>query len=400
MSESAAGGYSTWRRALSGLALPAAVVDLAAFDANAKALAARARGKPLRLATKSVRSVPLVERVLRREGAFRGLMAFHAAEAAELARRGFDDVLVAYPAWGDAGLGAVAAELAAGRRITLMVDSPEHVARLAALAAARGVTVPVCLDLDVSSVYPGLHFGVRRSPLREPADVVALARRVQDADGLRLEGLMAYEAQVAGVPDEPPGPPGTGAAVRYLKRRAVVEAAHRRRAAVEALRADGHALRFVNGGGTGSLESTSAEEVVTEATAGSGLFAPALFDGYRGFRHRPAAAFALEVVRRPSADVFTCLGGGYVASGAAGPDKLPRPFLPEGAALLPHEGAGEVQTPVRYSGTERLDLGDPVLFRHAKAGELCERFSTLLLVEEGVVVDEVKTYRGEGWAFA
>ena len=74
--------------------------------------------------------------------------------------------------------------------------------------------------------------------------------------------------------------------------------------------------------------------------------------------------------------------------------------MPAGLRLTGTEGAGEVQTPVRGAAADRLALGDRVWFRHTKAGELCERFDTLLLVEGDTVVDEVATYRGEGHAFA
>ena len=46
-------------------------------------------------------------------------------------------------------------------------------------------------------------------------------------------------------------------------------------------------LRFVNGGGTGSIERTAAEPAVTEVAAGSGLFGPTLFDTYRAFKPAP-----------------------------------------------------------------------------------------------------------------
>ncbi len=46
-----------------------------------------------------------------------------------------------------------------------------------------------------------------------------------------------------------------------------------------------------------------------------------------------------------------------------------------------------------------VGLGDRVWFRHAKAGELCERVNELHLVRGGAVVDVVPTYRGEGRAF-
>jgi D-serine deaminase-like pyridoxal phosphate-dependent protein len=147
------------------------------------------------------------------------------------------------------------------------------------------------------------------------------------------------------------------------------------------------------------LETASREEVVTEVTAGSSFYASGLFDGYKDFKHLPAAGFAVEVTRKPADNIYTCSGGGYIASGAAGADKLPRVWFPAGGRLLAHEGAGEVQTPVRFDAPVKLDVGDAIIMRHAKSGELCERFNTLLLVSGGRVVDEVPTYRGEGKCF-
>jgi D-serine deaminase-like pyridoxal phosphate-dependent protein len=92
-------------------------------------------------------------------------------------------------------------------------------------------------------------------------------------------------------------------------------------------------------------------------------------------------------------------GGGYVASGSAGPDKLPRPVFPLGLALDAQEGAGEVQTPLRLARGTALRLGDAVLFRHAKAGELCERFAEIVVVEGERIIERVPTYRGLGGCF-
>jgi D-serine deaminase-like pyridoxal phosphate-dependent protein len=152
----------------------------------------------------------------------------------------------------------------------------------------------------------------------------------------------------------------------------------------------------VNAGGTGSLETSAAESWVTEVTAGSGFYSSGLFDSYTNFHHRPAAAFAVEIVRQPKEGMFTCLGGGYIASGEVGVAKQPKPYLPDGMKLVAQEGCGEVQTPFFYSGQEAIGVGDPVFFRHAKAGELCERFNSLYLVQNGKIEEEVKTYRGEG----
>ena len=180
-----------------------------------------------------------------------------------------------------------------------------------------------------------------------------------------------------------------------MKRLSARELSERRAAVVAAVR-DVAPVPIVNGGGTGSIHTTTAEAVVTEITAGSGFFASTLFDRYADFKLTPAAMFAMPVVRRPSGAVATLLGGGYHASGAAGRDRLPAPYLPRGLRLDPLEGAGEVQTPVVGAAAASLRIGDRVYLRHAKAGELCERFNGLYLVRGQEIVDEVSTYRGEG----
>ncbi len=391
--------YGTYRALFAGRELPFAYVDLELLAANIAAVAARAGGKRVRLASKSLRSRPLLARILAASPAMAGVMCYTAPEALFLSRHGLTDLLVGYPTTHPAQLAAVCDAVAEGATITLMLDSTAHVALLAQAAAARGVVLPICLDIDLSLPLPGLHFGVHRSGVRSIADALAVYRAITHQPSLRLEGVMGYEAQVAGVGDNAPGQPLKNTIVRVLQAASRRLATRRRGTIVTALREHGAPLRFVNGGGTGSLESTAREPVVTEVTAGSAFYGPGLFDHYRAFRHLPAAGFAVEIVRRPRPEIFTCLGGGYVASGAAGPEKLPTPYLPEGAELLPLEGAGEVQTPVRYRGPEHLGLGDPIFMRHAKAGELCEHFNTLLLVAGGAVIDEIPTYRGEGMAF-
>ena len=130
-------------------------------------------------------------------------------------------------------------------------------------------------------------------------------------------------------------------------------------------------LEFVNGGGTGSLETTAADLSATELAAGSGLMGPTLFDAYRRFSPRPALLYALPVVRRlsgPGQPAATLFSGGYAASGPAGPDRSPTPYLPPGLKFSATEGAGEVQTPVLGAAAAQLRLGDRVWLRHAKAG--------------------------------
>jgi D-serine deaminase-like pyridoxal phosphate-dependent protein len=381
---------------------PFAVVDLVALRANAAAMTRRAAGKPIRLASKSVRCRALIDRVLRMDG-FRGILAFTLPEALWLAERGTcDDILVGYPTTDRTALARLAGDPAAAAAITVMVDCPEHLDMIekAAASAAEPHPVRVCIDIDAGYVVlRGLvRAGARRSPVRTPGDAAALAAAIVARPGLRLAGLMAYEAQIAGVGDNPAGQPLQAMAIRYLQRKSGAELAVRRAEIVAAVRSVAP-LEFVNGGGTGSVEKTAAEAAVTEIGAGSGLYQPRLFDSYRGFRGQPAALFALPVVRRPAAGVITALGGGYLASGPANRARLPTPYLPAGLRLDRQEGAGEVQTPLIGAAADRLRIGDRVWLRHAKAGELCERFSELHLIEDNAVVTTVPTYRGEGKTF-
>jgi D-serine deaminase-like pyridoxal phosphate-dependent protein len=380
---------------------PLAVVDLDALDANADDLVRRAAGRPIRVASKSVRSRPVLRRVLARPG-FAGVLGYTLAEALWLA--GGDDpvstdVVVGYPTVDRGALRRLAADEQAAARITLMVDSLEQLDVLDAVAPTGSrPTVRVCLDLDASWRLGPAHVGVRRSPVHSAAEAGALARALVARPGVALVGVMAYEAQIAGLGDAPAGRPLRGVAVRRMQRASGRELAARRAAAVAAVREVAE-LEFVNGGGTGSLERTTTEPAVTELAAGSGLYSPTLFDAYRVFRGRPAALFALPVTRRPGPGLVTVAGGGWIASGPAGPDRVPTPTYPAGLRLLPTEGAGEVQTPLRGPGTAELGVGDRVWFRHAKAGELCERVDVLHAVNGSSVVDAWPTYRGEGRTF-
>ncbi|MFF8026852.1 amino acid deaminase/aldolase [Streptomyces sp. NPDC007896] len=386
------------RAATAGLEPPFGVIDLDAFDANAVDLERRAGGKPIRLASKSLRSRALIRRALARPG-FQGILGFTLPEALWLAEE-FEDVVVGYPTTDATALRRLAADERLASRITLMVDSVEHLDLVDAATGPRQTRVRVCLELDAALRLAGgrLHLGPRRSPVHTPREAVAFAREVAARPGFELTGIMGYEGQVAGLGDNQPGSLLKRAVVRAMQRSSVEELRHRREAAVAAVRAV-TPLRFVNGGGTGSLETTTREDAVTELAAGSGLYGPGLFDFYRSFRPVPAAYFVLPVVRRPSPKIATLLGGGWIASGPPGKDRLPTLAWPPGLRVTATEAAGEVQTPLLGKPAQVLRIGDRVWLRHAKAGELCERVGELHLVSGGEVVDTVPTYRGEGRHF-
>jgi D-serine deaminase-like pyridoxal phosphate-dependent protein len=377
---------------------PFAIVDYDAFAANAAALVARAVGKPIRVASKSVRCRELLRDVLARPG-WHGVMAFTLPEALWLVKTGVtDDALIGYPTAHRGGLAELAASDDLAAAVTLMIDSVDQLDLIDAVVPPdRRPTLRVCLDLDASWRPLGgrAHIGVRRSPLHSPESVGALAGQVAARHGFALVGLMSYEAQIAGLGDAPPGRPMYGRVLRVVQRRSLRDLLARRSAAVAAARQ--HAdLEFVNGGGTGSVAATAADPAVTELTAGSGLYGPTLFDAYRAWRPSPAAYFATSVVRRPGPGLATVHGGGWIASGPGEPSRLPRPTLPPGLSLLSTEGAGEVQTPLAGAAADTLHPGDRVWWRHAKAGELCAHVDALHLVRGATIERPVPTYRGEG----
>lgn len=381
---------------------PFAFVDLDAMWANSDAMLARAGEKPIRVASKSIRCRALLKLILARDERYRGLMTFTLPETLWLAEAGFEDLLLAYPTAETEALGELALRSVAnpGGAPIVMVDCVEHLETIESVLGPGAAPVRVCIDLDGGwwALRGRIKVGPKRSPVHTVEQAVELAQDIALRPQLELVALMSYEGQIAGVGDRPPGRPVRGAAIRFMQRRSAAELAKRRAKVVAAIRQFAE-LPIVNGGGTGSLELTGAEAAVTELAAGSGLYAPALFDRYSRFSLTPAAGFALPVVRKPAPGIATALGGGYLASGSGDAGRLPSPWLPEGLRLDSEEGAGEVQTPLSGAAASELRIGDRVYMRHAKAGELCERFDVLHLVEGEDIVDVVPTYRGEGKTF-
>lgn len=379
---------------------PLAFVDLDALEHNIRYVLEHSRDKPIRVATKSIRSIDLVRFILAKApDRFRGLMAYSAAEACFLFEQGLNDILVAYPSVDPAQLSDVARAVSRGADISLVVDEAAHLDLVEAAARQHDVRLGVVVDVDVSLRVAGAHVGVRRSPLHAREAVVEFARQIQDRTSLKLVGLMGYEAHVAGLSDRRSGSRMNDAARAAFKRVANPSVASQRRAILESMATHGFAVGVFNGGGSGSLASSASDPSLTEITVGSAFLAGHLFDRFSEIETRPAAYFALPVTRVPAPGYVTCQSGGFIASGAPGPDRLPMPVSPPGLKYLSMEGAGEVQTPLRVPEGVDLRVGDPVLFRHAKSGELAEHFDRYFLVRGDGLEGEAATYRGMGKCF-
>ena len=399
------GGFSD-AAVTAGLDSPALCVDSAAFEYNVADMLRRAGGVPIRVASKSLRVRPVIADLVSREG-FSGVLAYDLDEARWLATAsGVTDVLMGYPTVRRSALAAFLADEVAVSRVTLLVDSVDHLDVIDAVASPDtrpAVRVAIDVDASLRLLANRVHIGVRRSPIHDLTDAVALGKRIATRDGFELVGVMSYEAQVAGVGNAVAGKRLSNRAVTLMQHRSMDEVRERRAQIVTALRGIAD-LEIVNAGGTGSLEETALDPSVTDIAAGSGFFGGHLFDTYRHFHPAPALAFGLDVTRIPAPGYVTCAGGGWVASGPPGPDRLPLPVWPPELSYVSTEAAGEVQTPLRGNGTAGLTIGDHVWFRHTKSGEVCERATEVAVIERdadavATVADVLPTYRGEGRCF-
>lgn len=384
--------------ATAGLDTPFGAVSVPALAHNAHDMLRRANGTTIRVATKSVRVRGVIDAVLALPG-YSGVLAYTLDEGLWLAET-IEDVVVGYPTADRSAIARLGSSPELAARVTLMVDSIEHLDLVdSVVGPGKREEIRVALELDASWRSRALgYLGVYRSPVRTVEQARRLAEHIVARPGFRLVGMMAYEAQIAGVVNRPRNKPILARTVDYVQKNSTLELRERRGKVVAALR-ELTELEFVNGGGTGSLERTSGDPSVTEIAAGSGLFGPHLFDDYSHFTPAPAAAFALSVVRKPTPEMATLLGGGWVASGPPAPDRLPRLAWPEGLTFVAREMAGEVQSPLRGPGAADLRVGDRVWLRHTKAGEISEHLNEFAMVDGDRIVDTMPTYRGEGKAF-
>jgi D-serine deaminase-like pyridoxal phosphate-dependent protein len=390
--------YKDYQSILKNFNPPYAVVDLDYLDKNIEDILKRAGNTKIRIASKSIRSINILKYIFSKSRQFQGIMSFTTAETLFLIEQGFNDILIGYPSVNEIEISLLADKINEGKDIVLMVDKAKHLEIIERVGASKNCKIPVCIDIDMSSKFPGIHFGVMRSSINSTQKLKELLKKLSILNHIKLKGIMGYEAQVAGLGDNVTGGGLKNTAIKFLQKKSIVEFTKRRKECVELIKNEGFDIDLVNGGGTGSLETTIQENWVTEVTVGSGFFSPTLFDYYTAFKHQPSAFFALPVVRAPENGIVTCLGGGYLASGSADKLRLPQPYLPEGLKLTTNEGAGEVQTPL-ILGNNKLNIGDVVFFRHTKAGELCERFNELILIKDNKYHSTINTYRGDNQCF-
>ncbi len=381
--------YQYYKNIFKGTPMPFAFVDMDVLDENIIQILKRAGSKPVRIATKSIRSTYLLEYILKSNARFRGLMCYRADEAVALCQKGFDDILMAYPIVHLQDIRNIAVEVKRGKKIVMMTDLPEHVDRIQRVAKELDVELPVCVDLNMSTRLYGKYFGIYRSSISNTGQLLSYIEKIKESSHVKLLAATGYEAQIAGMPDNLPGSWLRNILTAHLKRKSFKAILTRRKEMLNYINEQGVYLEYINGGSTGSLEYSIQDDNLTELAVGSGFYSPYLFDYYNDFRHLPAAWCAFELRHHPEKSIYTGEGEGYVSSGEVGKAKNPLPFLPEGIKVLKSEILGESQISFRYSGEVNLGIGDPIFMRYAKAGELCDFFSHLYLIRNGKIQKQV-----------
>src|SRR5690625_3052583 len=152
--------YEAIRDALRTTEKPCAFIHIESLEQNINTILQMADDQPIRIASKSIRSVDVLKKIMSYSDQFQGIMCFTAKEAIYLYEQGFNDLLVAYPTWDEKNLRQVCRLVNDGATITLMIDSVAHINRLETIAKEENGTFLVAVDIDLSSSFPGLHFGV------------------------------------------------------------------------------------------------------------------------------------------------------------------------------------------------------------------------------------------------
>jgi D-serine deaminase-like pyridoxal phosphate-dependent protein len=388
--------YNYYKKIIKNLSLPSLFCDINLLDENIKIIQKLTK-KKIRLATKSIRSLEIIKYILNKSDQFQGLMCYSGEEAKYLFENNLDNILLGYPI---VDRNIIQDLIKMKKKIIFMVDLIDHLKLLEEIGKETETVIEICIDIDLSSIFlfGAVTFGVMRSNCNSLEKLDSLYQFIKKSKYLKVNGIMGYEAQIAGISDINPNNYYIfNMILRILKYFSKSLILSFRKDCVEYLVKNGENLEIINGGGSGSVLFSDTDECINEITVGSAFLSGHLFDYYNDVKFKPACFYAIPITRNPSKGVYTCQGGGYVASGSFSKDKMPIIHLPKNVSFRSDEGFGEVQTPIFT--TLELKIADPIFLRHGKSGEIMEHFNEIILIGDGEILKKIKTYRGDGKCF-
>ena len=231
---------------------PCLVLDLDALERNIRKMGdyAEAHGMDLRVHGKMHKSVDIAKLQERIGGAV-GVCCQKASEAEVFVRGGIRDVLVSNQVCDLVKIDRLARLPKRGARVIVCVDDANNVSDLAAAARKHGTQLEVLVEIDC---------GQGRCGVATPAEVIALAKAVDAAEGLKYSGIQAYLGSAQHLDSYAAREEKLNAAIAQVKQ------------IVGGLTAAGLEPEIVTGGGTGSYHFESNSGVYTELQCGSYAF--------------------------------------------------------------------------------------------------------------------------------
>lgn len=231
---------------------PCLILDLDALERNVRKMGdyAKSHGMRHRSHGKMHKSVD-VQKLQERLGGAVGVCCQKVSEAEVFVRGGIRDVLVSNQVRDPLKIDRLARLPKSGARILVCVDDLANVADLSAAAVKHGTTLEVFVEIDC---------GAGRCGVTTTRDVVAIAKAVDAAPGLKFTGIQAYQGAMQHIDS-------------YEARKAKLDAAIAMvKDAVAGLKGAGLDPELVSGGGTGSYYFESGSGVYNELQCGSYAF--------------------------------------------------------------------------------------------------------------------------------
>jgi D-serine deaminase-like pyridoxal phosphate-dependent protein len=257
---------------------PALLVDLAAADRNVERMLRHFRGGTVavRPHLKTVKSPAFARRLL--DAGARGVCVAKLSEAEVMAAAGIEDILITTELVGAPKLERLVRLLGNHPQILLVVDSVAGADALAQALSAARLSASVLLDLDV---------GQRRCGVLPGEPALALAAHVRRLPALRLIGVQGYEGHLQLCAD-------AGARERQCREAMALLAG-----TAEALRVQGHEVRIVTTGGTGTALICKSCPGITEVQPGSFVFMDGAYRRVLGGDHEAALTVLATVISQP-----------------------------------------------------------------------------------------------------
>jgi D-serine deaminase-like pyridoxal phosphate-dependent protein len=338
------------------LITPALVLDIDAAQRNIDRMAAALRemGRAtIRPHYKTHKSPDLAWRQVQAGAA--GLSMATVWEAVVLAGAGMDDLFVVNTVAHPDKI-RVLAELAASHRILVAVDEAPNAAALSAAAVRAGSTLGVMIEVDT---------GMGRCGTDSEDDALALARRIADLPGLRLDGITGYEGHCSLTLDHD---------LRHERQKAAMTFFT---GVADRLESGGIGCPIRSAGGVATWEWTAGFPGITEIQAGTYV----AMDNYHGqmvpgFEH--SLTIQASVISRQSGLVIVDAGSKSVAA-------------PADVTMIGHDHPvvrfDEEHGIFGADAGSALSVGDPVTLVPGYSPSTVNYYDAFHVVRDGVVVD-------------